>query len=229
MRNPPHRRKALTRLLICIVVGLITSVGVAWLAVATVDASSNGDMEIYATEQSFPRWEYVRHQGNSYVRLISIALDRDYLIGLNRDHFSHSYIVNKGPRWSLIRNKPSIEYMSLAPLVMETAWGWPMVCLVSVFVADQPLLTGTIVSGIPLETGTRRILTDLLPIRPIWRGLVVNTALYAFITWLVIVLLVRVRNSIRRKRGLCIHCRYAVRDLPVCPECGSAVISRVLN
>jgi hypothetical protein len=33
----------------------------------------------------------------------------------------------------------------------------------------------------------------------------------------------RARRDILRERGLCVHCRYQVNDLPRCPECGKEV------
>ena len=65
---------------------------------------------------------------------------------------------------------------------------------------------------------------DVLPLRPIWRGFLTNSLLYAAILWIVLFARRDVRQFIRRKRGLCVACGYDLRhaDHNACPECGRA-------
>jgi hypothetical protein len=61
-----------------------------------------------------------------------------------------------------------------------------------------------------------------LPLRPVWWGFFVNFSVFtaiALITQLGWQRAFRVRR--RSRAGLCIRCAYAVRDLPICPECGT--------
>ena len=74
----------------------------------------------------------------------------------------------------------------------------------------------------------------LLPIRPIWKGFVANTLIYALILWVLApylhALSVKIITMCRQhfhKRGLCIKCGYDLRatEHEVCPECGCKVIT----
>lgn len=62
-----------------------------------------------------------------------------------------------------------------------------------------------------------------LPLRPLVAGLVGNTAVFAGAVWLQAAVptgCMAYRRRALRRAGLCLHCRYEVRDLPRCPECG---------
>jgi hypothetical protein len=83
--------------------------------------------------------------------------------------------------------------------------------------------------GIPNElawanTGWLRDVRFL--ITPIWPGFAINTLLYAGLCWAIVHglqtafwLFVHKR---RRRRGLCVACKYPVAGLVICPECGLA-------
>jgi hypothetical protein len=64
-----------------------------------------------------------------------------------------------------------------------------------------------------------------LPLRPLWLGFAMNTALYAIILWLLIPGPFVLRRLIRLRRGRCPKCGYDLRGaIPGagggCPECG---------
>jgi hypothetical protein len=62
-----------------------------------------------------------------------------------------------------------------------------------------------------------------IPLRPIWPGFAINTALHVLILSLPIFGLPALRRSLRRRRGLCTKCTYPLSGLPpssACPECG---------
>lgn len=213
--------KVFTRLLICLVVGLIASVGVAWIGAATSDYSDNLDSaKIYRTAQSAPCWIYRKVELMYGIVVVSHG-------NINNSYQdSKSVKIQGGPAWSRVSLEPDFNSGVAATPYLEEASGWPLVCMVSVSSAYWPNHSDVVhgvVSGVPLGKNRQGTYGRpmLLPIKPIWRGLLVNTALYATFIWFVIVVLIRLRNSILRKCGLCIHCRYKVRDLLVCPECGS--------
>ena len=66
-----------------------------------------------------------------------------------------------------------------------------------------------------------------LPIRPIWPGLLLNTAFYGVIVWMLWFTMGLVRRNTRarrrRRHGLCVGCGYDLRGGAIgslCPECG---------
>jgi hypothetical protein len=59
--------------------------------------------------------------------------------------------------------------------------------------------------------------------QPIWRGLLINTAFYGGIIWLLWFDPGMIRRGVRRQRGLCVRCGYDLRGGSAggaCPECG---------
>lgn len=59
-----------------------------------------------------------------------------------------------------------------------------------------------------------------LPIRPVWLGLLGDSALFGSAAWLLCRGPRTVRSAARRRRGCCEVCGYPVRGLNSCPECG---------
>lgn len=64
----------------------------------------------------------------------------------------------------------------------------------------------------------------VLPYRPLWGGLAVNSAVFAAGWAVLLVVPLRVRARRRRRGGCCPACRYDLAGLPpdaACPECGT--------
>ena len=68
-----------------------------------------------------------------------------------------------------------------------------------------------------------------LPLRPIWYGFVLNTALYGSAAWLLICGPFVLRRSRRRRHGKCVACGYPIGMSEVCTECGFALIRVASN
>ena len=78
-----------------------------------------------------------------------------------------------------------------------------------------------------LERSPAGVTITLLPWHPIWRGMLINTAVFAGAFLLAIVVFRWLTGDYRRAKakartsaGLCISCAYPLHDLPRCPECG---------
>ncbi|MHC4083264.1 MAG: hypothetical protein ACYTGY_02620 [Planctomycetota bacterium] len=112
----------------------------------------------------------------------------------------------------------------------QTASGWPALALAYEFhtqgassARPRPVTGGILLTG--LLPGASRLGPEqpALPLQPLWRGLLLDTALYGAI-WLgaLLVAPARVRRAIRLRRGACPACGYAVAAgrSPGCPECG---------
>jgi hypothetical protein len=75
--------------------------------------------------------------------------------------------------------------------------------------------------------GARRagtVLPLVLPARPVWTGLVVDTAVWGSLFYLAMVFAAWARRTRRSKAGRCAGCGYDLRGTPEgspCPECGA--------
>jgi hypothetical protein len=82
-------------------------------------------------------------------------------------------------------------------------------------------------SSLPVPQSLQRLgnegWTHRLPLVPIPLGFAVNTAFYGTLTWLGLVGLAWFARRSRRRRGLCVACKYPIAGLAMCPECGLAV------
>lgn len=64
----------------------------------------------------------------------------------------------------------------------------------------------------------------LLPLLPIWPGILVDTAVFAAIWWVLFAGVFLLRSHRRRRRGLCARCGYDLQHThrgQLCPECGA--------
>jgi len=60
----------------------------------------------------------------------------------------------------------------------------------------------------------------IIPIKPIWTGLAMNSIIYASCWFLLMCTLRRTRRTIRRSKRLCMYCAYPLGKSTVCSECG---------
>jgi hypothetical protein len=115
--------------------------------------------------------------------------------------------------------------------VIEERVGWPFPALRSIVErrhssADQQVVgvesRGAILV-VPRESPVPGRSWLALPLRPLWPGFVLNSALFAAMTFALVMLirLGRLRRLSRRDAaGLCVWCRYNLAGLEACPECG---------
>ena len=135
---------------------------------------------------------------------------------------------------------------------VTTAYGWPRSSLwcaeIQSFTGTWPppnIITREVAHGVPLPVGASLPTLPafpqfgrfsqgslpfdpqaarMAPLAPIWSGLVINTAFYATLVWLLIHGLSALRRLLRVRRGLCPKCAYPMGESAVCTECGGAVL-----
>jgi hypothetical protein len=149
-----------------------------------------------------------------------------------------------GPR--LNRRSPRVEQVARAWLraheelpealrapgrgLSRTASGWPALALTFdtppqrfASTRPRPVTGGIRLAGLEPIASALGPQQPALPLQPLWRGFLLDTAVYGVI-WLAALLLApdRVRRAIRLRRGSCPTCGYALAAgrTPGCPECG---------
>lgn len=116
---------------------------------------------------------------------------------------------------------------------VKTQAGWPMLSLEGWQSAPVLRLTGFTHQspwrthrGLDLDRGAEGsgLVNVILPLRPLWPGLAINTIFYGAAIWMVWAGAGALRRGVRRRRGRCVRCNYDLRGRAsgavVCPECG---------
>lgn len=62
----------------------------------------------------------------------------------------------------------------------------------------------------------------IIPCKPIWLGLIVNSMFFGLTVWSGFLTLTLVVRISRKRSGRCARCGYAIDGLSICPECGMA-------
>jgi hypothetical protein len=124
-------------------------------------------------------------------------------------------------RWG--RLPRSLAEAQAAKHFIEDARGWPFLALWCQFDYNWDRRRTSAIGALALSP-TSTPLADFraLPLRPIPRGLLLDTALYAA-AWALLLTLAAtrpLRRIRRRARGHCPACGYDLASLPACPECG---------
>ncbi len=107
---------------------------------------------------------------------------------------------------------------------LSEATGWPL--LAFYWEGDDPrepeatIRWGFVTTLPPWMDGGNVGQPRIVPLHPIWSGLLVNSLVYGTILLLCIQLPVSTRRLRRRKRGLCLRCGYPLGQSLRCPECG---------
>lgn len=131
------------------------------------------------------------------------------------------------PGWGTFAGEPLPHR---ARIGSDTAFGWPAPCLwyqvtggfdrITMSTIGDELAGALLLHGSP---ESRAQSFRALPLRPIWRGLAVNTVFFSALWALLLLAPPAVRRRLRRQRGRCPRCGYDLRGQasPGCPECGA--------
>lgn len=225
-----------------IMLGAATTVAVAWLMALYVDGGqANG-----------PRWQrgFKTDVANQVVPTPPLSPQQNgiHLVSVIRARRWGTVIVEVWPVWSEDPNYRPTPAGSTHALVEGTsfeaemkekfdrseapcAWwradGWPLPALSAEArwqsydaLGMSPVIGGVLVGpkNVVPRDGVR-----ILPLQPVWSGLVINTVLYVSM-WFTLFSLRDIRSILRRRRGQCVHCRYQLLpEQTRCSECGERV------
>lgn len=219
-------KRLLTRILICLILGTIINIAVAWgcaalLSTPPVVANSGwswrhgaGYYEMFASSDAFQSdWGLVDVTGTSFIsRTKQIAaaseLENDVpgsvlqLLGFGNGNFPPDYY-----RMSSVRG-----------------FGWPFQSFArSTFERGTRAIHGGWASTGQSTQYTMEVSSKTsLPLYPMWSAFCANALIYAISLFLMIASYQAVKRWLRSRPGHCPKCNYDLRgDLSVgCPECG---------
>ncbi len=250
-QSRPSRRRVprwVWFVVVCLALGLLTSVGVSWLWAARYSL----DSMTFVPLARYP----LRHDGidgKSRLRLYR-AEARGVRVHCFEAHSAHRIWADKltdsrddferlasdaSSQTALHRHAVLLDGPEHLRVRFYTQLsGWPFLCLgcedaftgdeASVILGRTNPLYG-VLNGTPPRSPTHDAIpiTDgLLPLRPLWPGLFANTAIYGGAWAVLIGGPILLRRWLRARRGGCPVCGYSregLKDGAPCPECGAGV------
>ena len=191
--KPSTRWKWARRTLLCLILGAVVNVAVAWGAVL-------GAWKIT------PARDWPQSSGSWPMKP---TIDWPENSNLNRGSRCFGIATRHaegGEPWDGGCVRPhNTHYIS----VWEC--GWP----VSSFTSWR-----TIVRGVDRQNGLVTIRNRAFPAHPLWWGFAFNTLIYTPIFFMPTLGISALKRRRRSRRGLCTNCAYDLAGLPSCPECG---------
>ncbi|MCL4199365.1 MAG: hypothetical protein KJZ69_17880 [Phycisphaerales bacterium] len=157
--------------------------------------------------------------------------------------FGYTYVANCGWMQSHFQVFPIYSGRQWWPgepgrnVEAHLATGWPVPCLAATVSIDVPTaqIAGQtrnvrVSSGVLWEPEALKMLPPdtipmILPYRPLWTGVVVNTLVFAMTFSLLVYGPRQIRTRMYRGRGGCPACGYPRGTSPVCTECGEPLPS----
>jgi hypothetical protein len=176
----------------------------------------------------FGQWEVEVRSEPGWMGIQSMRV-RNRVVGANRAAggvvSEETQLAKMLPSWEKALQTPGRSFaMHLRKQERRylVATGWP--CRTAWYeIEDVPGGSQRQIRG-ALDVGPRPVAANqLLPFRPIWRGLVTNSLLYGATCWLMVAGARTLRRWWRIKRGLCPACAYPVGTSQLCTECGKLV------
>jgi len=246
------RRRAwwwLKRVAVCLLLGVVTTVGVAWglawrwfgphaqKSETQYTASDHRGERITVAQPGLRQQTVIQVPRRKFITetpLFVSCFGRDIEMYPGVEVDPAVRLPHDGEAWGVGRSLSQLPGRAQSSCrVDEAASGWPRLCLwwgdLTVRQPDE-----TYSDYVVTKASTQRITLSnanvawfattprALPVCPIWGGFVVNAMVYGA-AWSGMVLVPPlVRRAVRRRRGLCAECGYDLSWLGagVCPECG---------
>lgn len=204
---PPRRWRTSGRtVLLYLSLGLALSIALAWVCAWSMD------------------------QKRSWQRNDFEITNRDEALAWWRDHAPAGFSKNPGRMYvfrdglgvsiasGMVFGPGSSEYMPPDEHMIRIRSGWPLRALEGC-VWDQPPLGPTIYTGVIAVPGPS-VREGWLPIRPLWRGLIINAVFYAVLLRVAMHWPLALRRKARLRAHRCPACGRPMGDSQICEKCG---------
>lgn len=203
-------RSTLVTLAGSLAIGAVLSVGSAWVvAIVRVDTTP-GDLAMQQSHDTGPRWMVVVDRRLFMQRVRAWPKRPNELTASNL----RAPLADL-PRWTSAREGPDQRRFSdPRQWLTERCYGVPFVAFRSAVVGDEEG-TGDVVEGV--EIGGR-----VLPVRPVFPGMLTNILFFAFVAAVIYLIFHRIRARVRLHYGACPKCGHPLRSAR-CTECGEDV------
>jgi hypothetical protein len=238
-------RRWIISILICVTLGAITTIAVAWERAWTAPRDPGRYRGYSATDEATGTTFYRMDRPGR--RFLSSEREARLLSHIQSSYIPQLLVVPYPPPapwpeeielqkllpvWTTIHNP---DPLSQAESRWVAAFGWPAIsmcygatCRVNAIGSVVPWTYWGAVDpeslGLPNQKGRIefRMEKRLLPLHPVWPGFAIDTGIYGLTWFLLLSGFVGARRLIRARRGLCPRCAYDLRRqfAAGCPECG---------
>jgi len=207
------------RILIMLILGVVTTVGVAWGL-----AAADRELALIQCLQELNSETHVQ-AGLNVHRALGVAR---YDLWYNNRTFTvdnpwaeYGPIVVRLPKWTPVDHTSNMRSTPHGSFVAGhyNAFGLPSESLYYGVRMSEDLLSGDVEGAFRVAAGDREY---RLPLRPIFPGFIVNTLFYSGVWFGIFFGVGFFKRVLRRKRGRCVKCSYDLRREfdKGCPECG---------
>jgi len=198
-------RRLIARLLVCLILGAVTTVGVAWfLAMYSVRWQEPVPVDVRGTDMSsvlrsigrLHTWDHYPHYSDGRIK----SFGGFYSTGTDTREYG----------WPALAMKSRVQ-MYFDERGVASGWDLP---------TGELVLRGFPTTRLPDWMGAST--NDRLPIMPVFPAFAYNTLTFAAGWFVVLLAFGATRRAFRRQRGRCPQCAYNLRgDFTTgCPECG---------
>ncbi len=238
-RSACHRRgKAITTVIVWLLLGAIVNVAVAW----GLSLCLNPLVETLSHSQGSSWRQSIENRSGIWVVWANRRRGSEWVLSSPRRSIASLDSSDAGPtpasllpKWAAASLTPQRAVAFNDPAFSSLyrtahATGWPMLSLGGIYRGengdDPEGMSAMIIGSTPWSVGPavsgQNTVPRALLLRPLWPGFAVNTVFYAAILWLLFAAPFALRRWRRIERGLCPRCAYDLRgsDESACPECG---------